>query len=158
VAPKRPKAEEEEPVKGKRPKRWLIIVLVCALVLMGGGFVYLYLIGGRTAEGPEAGGNGRRAEIYKLTMEDIVVNLSDPGLRRYLRTKITLEYSERRLEKEIRDKSHRIRDAVIGVLRSKKTEELSQEDALKRELLAVINSQLEGGQVEELYFEEFLIQ
>ncbi|MBE3580477.1 MAG: flagellar basal body-associated FliL family protein [Thermoanaerobacteraceae bacterium] len=158
MAPKRGKAEEEEAVKGKEPKPWLVIVLVAALVIMSGGLVYLYLTGGHAAAGLEARGNGRPAQIHKLTLEDIVVNLSDPGLRRYLRTKITLEYSDSRLEGELNEKIHRVRDAVIGVLRSKKTGELSQEDALKRELLAVINSQLEGGQVEDLYFEEFIIQ
>lgn len=149
--------EEQQPVKEKRKKPWLIILLAAILLLSSGGFAYLYLSGNWLA-GENPGKGARRAEIRKFTLESFVVNLADPGLRRYLRTKITLEYTAPRLESELNEKVHRIRDAIIAVLRSKKTDELSQEDALKRELLTAVNSQLETGQVEALYFEEFIVQ
>ncbi|MGI9951207.1 flagellar basal body-associated FliL family protein [Moorellaceae bacterium AZ2] len=158
MAPRRGKAEEEETIKGKGSKPWLVIVLIAVLVLMSGGFAYLYLTGNRAVAGPDSRREARPAQIHKLTLDDIVVNLADPGLRRYLRTKITLEYTNPHLEGELNEKIHRVRDAVIGILRNKKTEELRQEEALKRELLAAINSQLERGQVEDLYFEEFIVQ
>ncbi|MGB9860088.1 MAG: flagellar basal body-associated FliL family protein [Moorellaceae bacterium] len=159
MAVRRNRVEEEEPVRGKRKKPWLIIfLLVGVIVLMSGGFTYLYLSGNRLSAGENPGREARRAEIRKLTLESFVVNLADPGFRRYLRAKITLEYTNPRLESELNEKLHRIRDAIIAVLRSKKTEELSQEDALKRELLTAVNSQLETGQVQALYFEEFIVQ
>ncbi|MGB9859303.1 MAG: flagellar basal body-associated FliL family protein [Moorellaceae bacterium] len=160
MAVRRGRTEEEETPKGKGKgkKSWLTILLVVVVLLMSGGFGYFYLSGNRSTAGENSGKEVRQAEIHKLTLESFVVNLADPGLRRYLRTKITLEYTNPRLEGELNEKLHRIRDAIIAVLRSKKTEELSQEEALKRELLTAVNSQLESGQVRALYFEEFIVQ
>jgi flagellar FliL protein len=151
--------QQGEARKEKKKKPWLTIVLVFLVLLLGSGYGYLYFQGTAVkVPVPTQEKATRPAEVRKLTLEPFVVNLADPGLRRYLRVKITLEYLSPYMEEELNQKLHRIRDTIIAVLRSKKTEDLAQEDALKRELLAKINAELDTGQVKAIYFEEFIIQ
>ncbi|WP_406678115.1 flagellar basal body-associated FliL family protein [Moorella sp. ACPs] len=152
-----PRDEAEKKEKQGRP--WLTIALLLVILLLSGGYVYYFFFGGSrgvTAAAPA--GKQMPVAMQKMSLEPIVVNLADAGLRRYLRAKITLEYSEDKLTPELNERLYRIRDTLISVLRSKKTEDLQNEDALKRELLTAINAQLIGGQVQGLYFEEFIIQ
>lgn len=149
---------KETPAAKPKRKRWVIILVLVMLLLVGtGGGVYYFVFatGDDDQETPRFKG---RTTIQKMTLDPIVVNLADAGLRRYLRTKITLEYDNSKLTAELENKTYRVRDTIISVLRGKRTEDLQQEDALKLELLAAINAQLEGGQVRGLYFEEFIIQ
>ncbi|CEP68908.1 Flagellar basal body-associated protein FliL [Moorella glycerini] len=153
-----PRDEAEKKEKKNRPR--LIVALLLVILLLIGGYVYYFFFGGssRSLTAAATAGNQVPLNMQKMSLEPIVVNLADPGLRRYLRLKITLEYSDARLTTELNDKLYRIRDTIISVLRSKKTDDLQNEDALKRELLTAINSQLIAGQVRGLYFEEFIIQ
>ncbi|NLW07566.1 MAG: flagellar basal body-associated FliL family protein [Clostridia bacterium] len=144
-------------VENKAPKRsrLLIIVLLLVAFLVSAGGIYLFVYNGNT---PATAGNERKANCKQYKLEDFVLNLADPGLRRYLRIRITLEYSQPRLTKELEDKTYRLRDGLFLALSSKMTEDLQDKEALKQELLNTINLQLESGQVDNIYFEEFLIQ
>lgn len=153
-----PKDEGEKKEKKGRP--WLTLALFAVVLLLSGGYVYTFFFGGNSRGITAAATAGQAAPVnmQKMSLDAIVVNLADPGLHRYLRTKITLEYSDAKLANELNEKLYRIRDTIISALRSKKTDDLQNEDALKRELLTAINSQLVAGQVRGLYFEEFIIQ
>jgi flagellar FliL protein len=154
-----PKEEAATEKKEKQSRPWLTIALLLAVMLLSGGYVFYFFFGGNTpTTAAVASGSQRPVNMQKLGLDAIVVNLADPGLHRYLRLKVTLEYSEAKLTPELNDKVYRIRDTIITVLRSKKTADLQSEDALKRELLAAINTQLLAGQVQGIYFEEFIIQ
>lgn len=154
-----PKEETATEKKERKSRPWLTIALLLVVLLLSGGYVYHFFFGGNNPGATAAAGSSQvPANMQKISLEPIVVNLADPGLHRYLRAKITLEYSEAKLSSELNDKLYRIRDTIISVLRSKKTDDLQNEDALKRELLVAINSQLLTGQVRGLYFEEFIIQ
>ncbi len=142
--------------KLKKNNRLMVILLVVVLLTAAGGG-FFFVTNGRHPDMATAAARAK-VKVEKFNLESVVVNLSDPGLRRYLRTQITLEYTEPRLEAELEGKTYRIRDTVISVLRNKMTEELQTEEVLKQELTAAINAQLHSGQIEGLYFEEFLIQ
>ncbi|WP_258359716.1 flagellar basal body-associated FliL family protein [Moorella sulfitireducens] len=151
--------KDETVKKEKQGRPWLTIALLVLTLLLSGGYIYYFFFGG--SKGVNASSPTSRQEtaiMQKMSLEPIVVNLADPGLRRYLRTTITLEYGNAKLTAELNEKVYRVRDTLISVLRSKKTDDLQNEDALKRELLTAVNAQLVGGQVEALYFEEFIIQ
>lgn len=96
----------------------------------------------------------------QLSLESLVVNLADAGGRRYLRVTITLEYADGKVEKELQRSMHRIRDAIIQVLRSKTVADLApgKAEKVKKELLDTVNGFLKEGRVTGLYFQEFLIQ
>ncbi|MDN5346756.1 MAG: flagellar protein FliL [Clostridia bacterium] len=148
-------AEQKE-----KPKRsWFITVLLAAVVLLSAGYVYYFFFGQPESRAGAAGGGEQGSQpLYQHALESITVNLADPGLRRYLRTKIVLEYADKRLGKELQEKSYRVQDAVISVLRSKKTDELQDDNALRRELLQAVNNVLTQGKVSALYFQELVIQ
>lgn len=101
----------------------------------------------------------------KLVMgapKEFTVNVVDPGMKRYLRVKMTFEYLENKeLVKEFIARDPEVRDAIIGVLRSKTVTELIGTDTvekLRSELVTAINGVLSTGEVVYLYFTEFVIQ
>lgn len=151
---------DEQRERKEKPKRsWLNIILLAAVILLSAGYAYYFFFGQPGGRAGAAGDQEQQPQhLRQYSLESITVNLADPGLRRYLRTKIVLEYSDRRLDRELQDKSYRIQDAVISVLRSKKTDELQDEQALRRELLQAVNAALIQGQVKALYFQELVIQ
>ena len=141
----------------KKGMSLLTIVLLILVFFLSGGYAYRFLFGSAFAD-KEPSGRSDLAGYQKLVLEPIVVNLKEPGVKKYLRVKITLEYQDGRLTGELNEKTHRIYDAIIGVLRSKGVEDLQNQEALKKELLTAINSHLLGGQVKAIYFEEFITQ
>lgn len=158
--PPKETAEKTTEKKGTRGRSLVTALLLLVVLLLSGGYVYHFFFNGnsRGLAAAPAGNNPAPAVLQKLNLDSMVVNLADPGLHRYLRVKITLEYSDPKLATELNDKLYRVKDTVISVLRSKKTDDLQNEEALKRELMTAINSQLTSGQVRALYFEEFIIQ
>ncbi|MGI9859993.1 flagellar basal body-associated FliL family protein [Moorella naiadis] len=146
-----------EPKEG-RGQQLLTIVLLLVVLLLSGGYVYTFFFSNSSRGNAAPAASASQVSMQQQSLDSIVVNLADPGLHRYLRTKITLEYSDPKLATELGEKLYRIKDTVISVLRSKKTDDLQNEEALKRELLTAINAQLSSGQVKALYFEEFLVQ
>ena len=101
----------------------------------------------------------------KLVMgapKEFTANLIDPGMKRYLRVKMTFEYVESKaLVKELDARDPQVRDAIIVVLRSKTVAELvgaEPTEQLRTELVTAINSVLSAGEVTDLYFTEFVIQ
>lgn len=96
-----------------------------------------------------------------LSLDEILVNLADEDGKRYLKVKIFVGYDKNSsLETELTDKKALIRDAVISVLRSKKAAEITPKnmDNLKMELIQKINPLLKKGQINNVYFNDILVQ
>lgn len=98
-----------------------------------------------------------------LDLGNVVVNLAGNGSQSYIRLNIILEYPQanKNLTKELSENQHLIRDVLIAHLRSKTHSEVSAADAsetLKKDLLRVINRNLQSGDVGEIFFTEFLVQ
>lgn len=154
-------------------KKKLFTALVAAVLVVGAvayfglGKINVPFLSGVLARSREtmvegAGDKGTRGrdEYRQIDLEPLVVNLADPGGRRYLRVAITLEYADPRVEKEMERVSYRVRDAIIRALRSKTVADLAPEhsDKVREELLNTINELLEAGRFTGLYFQEFIIQ
>lgn len=94
--------------------------------------------------------------------QEFTANIVDPGMKRYLRVRMTFEYIESKaLVKELEVRNPEVRDAILGVLRSKTVAELvgvGTTEQLRAELVAAINYVLSEGEVLALYFTEFVIQ
>ncbi|MHB1419364.1 MAG: flagellar basal body-associated FliL family protein [Bacillota bacterium] len=146
--PKEPKA------KGEGKKNILMIILIVAVVVVGAANYF------RSSPAKAQGGEKplQAEALSKKTLEPFLVNLADPGFRRYLRLQITIEYTSKELEKELEEKQHRLRDAIINTLRSKNSAELSNDDVLRKELLNTINDSLVGGKITAIYFDDLIIQ
>lgn len=149
----------------KSPMTLIIILLVVVLLLGGGGVVGWMMLGGdEDMAALDAGGDdGSRegTEALNFTLETFVVNLNDPGGKRYLKTKIELEYMNERLAEELNARLPQLRDVILLLLSSKTLSEIQGIEgkiALRRELIMRINQLLKRGKVRNLYFTQFVIQ
>lgn len=169
-------ASNDTPKSGGR-RRLLLILLV--ILVATAGLVYFLSGGASVVEGSSSGGivGGIRnifgsgagsdgqapqgpvndKDVKVTQIDSFVVNLADQG--RYLRTTITLEYTDTAVERELAAREYRVRDAIISVLRTKQVADLqpSATGALREELITAINQAL-SGKIIGLYFDEFIIQ
>jgi flagellar FliL protein len=109
---------------------------------------------------------GERGQSTGPVIDPFIVNLADPGSRRYLRVNLKLELRKRaETEPLVAARMARLRDAVLLLLTSKTSEQLlapQGKAALRQELIEQINQALKkkdlDDAVKNLYFTEFLIQ
>lgn len=103
--------------------------------------------------------------IYKL--DTLIVNLADQGGKRYLR--ITMELELKPAEKfevnevieEVEKRLPQIRDTILMILPSKQYADISSTSgklALRDEIMAKLNAYLKKGQINTIYFTEFVVQ
>lgn len=160
--------EKTGSTKPKSLKKWLFIILA-ALALVALVIVVAGLVSSRYLR--EAAENGdpqqeqeapAKRQPYRLHGPlDFTVNLADAGQRRYLKATVTLAFTDRALTDELVESEPKLRDLIIGVLRSKTAKDVSDlggTEKLRDEIVAAINVALIGGQITDLYFTDFLIQ
>lgn len=90
-----------------------------------------------------------------------VVNLVTQNGRRYLKTSVTLELSNPKLEVEIDQKSTVVKDIIIDILSSKSIEEIvttKGKERIKDEILQRVNQILADGVIKNVFFTEFVVQ
>jgi flagellar FliL protein len=160
--------EKETPEKKGSP---LIPVLIGVIVLV---LIFMGFIAWKLFLTPKADENvdetilvvDEVAEVdetatYTYGMETFVVNLNDPGGKRYLKTNIELEYTSETLGDELVRRLPQLRDLILLLLSSKSLDDIQSVDgkiALRRELIQRINQTLTGGKIRNLYFTQFVIQ
>lgn len=178
-----PVAEGGEKKSGKM--KLIIIAVAGLLVLGGGGFAaYKFFLAkpkpapaaegqapAAEAEAPKekpaehGGGGGHEGKGEKSTvmnLEPFVVNLADPGGRRYLKLTLAMDIKDEKLKKDLESRMPMIRDSVLLLLSSKTYNDIASVAGklkLRTEILKIINNALgSGSQVHELYFSELVIQ
>jgi len=107
--------------------------------------------------------------VSRIAMGELIVNLADTNEIRYLKTDIVLEIqgqipaAEGGEGGEGGDSGIKtpLRDAIIGILSSKKFSDLNQpggKDEIKKEITTAADKQLENAKVTAVYFNEFAMQ
>lgn len=93
-------------------------------------------------------------------LDEFLVNLADEDGKRYLKVKVFLGYDNKKLDTELEEKKPILRDAVISVLRSKKSTDINAKgiESIKMEIIQRINATLEKGQLNNIYFNDLLVQ
>ncbi len=158
-----------EPPAKKKSKKLLIIILLVVLLAGGGGAVIFKMMSKPADESGTAvrkRARPRRAEAihqakYKFTMQPFIVNLADPGGRRYLKVALLLRFSDKTLNEELKDRLGEFRSAIILLLSSKRFKDIATmrgKIKLRNELINTINKRLEGAKVYTLYFTDFVVQ
>lgn len=164
------KAKEDEPKVEKKGSalKWILIG-AAVLVLAGSGIAtwQLFFAQKMGDAAPEAiPSEDQIAEPEEtvsqtFTMETFVVNLNDPGGKRYLKTNIALEYITVEMGDELKHRLPQLRDVILLLLSSKGLDDVQTVDGkieLRRELIQRINQVLTTGKIRNLYFTEFVIQ
>jgi len=96
-----------------------------------------------------------------FNMDPFVVNLNETGGKRYLKSKIEIEFVGEAVRKELTDRLPQLRDVILLHLSSKTLDEIRNVDGkieLKSALIKRINEVLKQGKIRNLYFTQFVIQ
>ena len=154
-----PKVKEGKKAKGG--KKLLIMILV-VLVMAGGGF-FAYRHWHRPAKGKPVAPVATSGPQATYTLKSLTVNLANTDSSHFVRIQVVLQYpqSNAALATELKDREYIIDDKIISDLRSKTYDDLATdkgEKALKQELMRTVNGVLTKGQVDGVYFDDFLIQ
>ena len=161
--------DEQEAPPRKLPLKGILIGVVI-LVLAGGGYVGWSMIQNdsddisqqqdQTAK-PESASIPETEVGQILDMDPFVVNLNEPGGKRYLKAKVGLEFIEAEVRQELEARLPQLRDSILLHLSSKSLEEIQSVDGkleLKNALIKRINQVLKQGKIRNLYFTQFVIQ
>ncbi len=159
--------EEEAQPAGKFPLKWIIIGVV-VLVLAGGGYVGWTMLNPQPDQTGADGGQAPDTEAVKeievgamFDMDPFVVNLNEAGGKRYLKSKVEIEYVGDNVRLELTNRLPQLRDVVLLHLSSKSLDEIRSVDGkieLKNALIKQINQVLKQGKIRNLYFTQFVIQ
>jgi len=136
--PEAAEAEAKPPAKVKSKKMLIIIIVSVVLVLLlGGGGAYLYISKQRAAEAALAEENGaepaehaaeahdgEKAPPVYLPMDNMVVNLADPGGERVAQVGITLEVRDAKASDTVKAYMPTIRSGVLMLLSQRTADEL----------------------------------
>ena len=152
-------------------KKGLMILVVCFAVIVLGVGAGLYILWDKVSGvAPETLENAEKMAEKKvvkvkvkvlLSMETFVVNLADPGGKRYLRVTMALEMDDKDFVEEAKKNVPKMRDKVLLILPEKKFKDIrtsSGKDSLRKEIIAQLNPLLNNCKVTDLYFQEFVIQ
>ena len=174
--------EVVETKKGGSNILLIIVVVMLFLILAGGAAAAYFMLNEDTevlddakhaqqaqvlaapvaAKGTTSSRNTDYSQIGPMyPMDQFIVNLYNEGSSRYLKSTINFELSMAELSIEMDTKKPLIRDIVIKTLSAKTYEEISTirgKENLKDEIAMKVNQVLSDGQVNNLFFTDFVIQ
>jgi flagellar FliL protein len=154
-------AEEQQAPQVKKKSsmlKFIILGLLLVVLAAGGYFAWAKFL--KKADTHEA----KPPEVEQVVAQDMgtfLVNLADPGGKRYLKVAMQFELTNAKVGLELGKRNVEVRDMIIMVLSSKEYEEIgnaSGKMTLKKELTTRLNKMLHDGQVKEIYYTEFLVQ
>jgi len=133
VSDKPAEAEGEKP-KAKSKKMLIIIIAAVAVLALGGGGAYFYISKQRAAAAAEDGEDAAPAksaakDAHKapptyLPLDNMVVNLADPGGERVAQVGITLELLDAKATDQVKAYLPTIRSGVLMLISQRTAEEL----------------------------------
>lgn len=151
--------ETKDAENTKSSSKKLILIVALTVLLAGGGGFFAYTKFFKKDSDAHAQAKGPEPVIQEL--ETFLVNLSDPGGKRYLKLTMKARLSGKELQEEFVSRTFEIRDAIIMLLSSKEFQEIAKPEdkaTLKQEIIFQLNRLVKKGQVQDIYFTEFLVQ
>ncbi len=150
---------EEEKVK-RKPNKLVIIIVIMSFVILVGAVAMVFVATDITIS--DVISKFQKHEEYVMPLESFVVNLDTEGKgSTYLKTQMSLLYTEEDYGKTLEGKTSLIRDLIIKDLMEYKPDDLLINGGLataKMKIRTSINAALGQDMVKEIYFTEFLIQ
>ncbi len=135
MAAKPEEAEAKPPAKSK--KMLIIIIGVVLVLLLGGGGAFFFISKQRAAAAAEEEGGGEPAAAHApaadhgaktppvyLPMDNLVVNLADPGGERVAQVGITLEVTDAHAADTVKTYMPAIRSGVLMLLSQRTSQDL----------------------------------
>lgn len=161
MAEKKTEEKKEEAAGGKKKPPMMVIMAVFAVVVLGGAFFMV-----QKASAKQKGGDKEVKKVEKgpvLTLDEFLVNLSDPGSDHFLKVTVGLELDKAKgkTPETMKDDTPVIRDAVLSSLSSKTRDQVGPEagrEKLKGEIKKRVNAALGEDDVQDVYFTNFVTQ
>lgn len=149
-------SNEDAPRKSS-PLKWIILAVIVVVVGAGGMFGYMKFFAKHNESAPKK----EIAQPVIQEMETFLVNLADPGGKRYLKLTMKAKLSSPQTAAEFTARNFQLRDIILTLLSSKEFADIATPEdktILKQELIVQLNRVLQQGQVEDIYFTDFLVQ
>lgn len=149
-------------------KKALVIVVVVSLFLLFAGMAvgFVFLLNRLSPQLQNESGETTKAATDEgigpvFEMDTFIVNLADPGGKRYLRITIALEVDHEKVVEELKNRLPQVKHKILMILPSKKVEDIQSvegKDATMNEIMTALNALLINGKIKHLYYTEFVIQ
>ena len=157
-----------------KSKKMLVIILVVVLVLVLGGAAAFFLLmkkGGEDEFAEEDAAPAKAAKVDLkspptfLPLENMVVNLADPGGNRFAQVGITLQVDSAATADAVKAFMPSIRNGILLILSQRTTEELlvvQGKEQLAADIIAEVSRQLgfntRKNPVQAVLFSSFIVQ
>jgi flagellar FliL protein len=145
-------------IKKSRPKKMVIIAVLLVVAILGGMASAVFMFTELTMA--DVRDRFEKHEEYVVTLDSFTVNLSS-GTGSYLKTQISLMYTDKEKTAVFAAKTSQIRDIIIRDLMAYTSRELLEAgglDKVKEKLRTDINTLLGEEAVKGIFFTDFLIQ
>lgn len=164
------KIEEKLPDGGKKKKLLLVVGAVIVVLLLGGGAAAWFFLKPEPppAESLDPGQNVPVPDLTQgasigpmVNIDEFVVNIISGDTPHYVKASLTVELTNSEVQPEVEQRMPQVRDAVLLLIGNKTYEELQDlqgKKQLKAELKGKINSFLQSGKVQAIYFTNFVVQ
>ncbi|MDD3223485.1 MAG: flagellar basal body-associated FliL family protein [Clostridium sp.] len=152
----------------------LVIVLIAVIVVLIAAFAAYYFIFSKGSKSNNNNSNNSaqtvqttsQANEATVSLDESIINLADTDAQRYAKVIVSFGYdsSNSKLNAELTstddDKKPILSDAVIGILRNKKSTDFTGQglEAIKQQILNTVNPYLKNGKIDHVYFKELVIQ
>jgi flagellar FliL protein len=134
-------------------RMWILGVLLAVAVASGAAVWYLVPRKAQAAKPPAP---------VPVEVATVTTNLADPGERRYVQVQLTVELADQAAARTFTERMSAVRDALIGILRSRTSEQLTGEAGmarLARDLGAAFDRVVgRNGAVVRVYFTHLVVQ
>ena len=152
-------------------KAFLMILLPALLIGLGGGAWFAfssYMTVARAATAMGVGFEEEEVEAEKpieygffTEMQNLIINPADSEGRRFLMVNIGLETSKEKTLEELAAKDIVIRDVILKLLGQRTAADLAtieKRAEIKEDLLTAVNTIMNEGKIDRLYFTQYVLQ
>ena len=143
----------------------LLIIVLGAVVVLGGGATAAFFLTRPPAEEQQVEAEPEiEGPAGLVDMETFLVNINDPEGERYAKLQLGLSVVPAKQAATISEDllvQAKMRDRVLTLLTAQTFEELSTplgKEALRREIKARLDPLIEEGEVQEVLFQDFVVQ
>lgn len=102
------------------------------------------------------------APFAVFPLEDFRVNTADIDEPHFIRMRLSLAYDDanKKLSGELVSRTQQIRDIIITIMNSKEKQDVDEQvekERLKEEIKKAINNVMVDGEIEDVYYDEFVL-
>lgn len=165
-------AESTDPVgdaEGKKDKSLFILILIPLMIIsaVGGGFLAYSQYPMLAEIAATVSGDGEEEEETPLEfgefmeLSNIIVNPADSEGRRLLMLSVGMETAEAAILETVTAREMVVRDTIIKILGTRTVDQLANIEhrtALKDEIRLAVNGILTEGEINRMYFTQYVLQ